>query len=75
MANIVSYWINSSTEHRPLNAGHIQPKNAYLDSTDELLQIPGIDKESYDKLLPYVTIYGSGEGLFLININQRTFRY
>jgi type II secretory pathway component PulK len=69
IANIVSYWINSSTEHRPQNAGNIQSKNAYLDSIDELLLIPGIDRESYDKLLPYVTIYGSGEGLFLININ------
>lgn len=69
IANIVSYWINSSTEHRPQNAGNIQSKNAYLDSIDELLLIPGIDRESYDKLLPYVTIFGSGEGLFIININ------
>ncbi len=69
IANIVSYWINSSTENRPQNAGNIQPKNAYLDSIDELLLIPGIDRQSYDKLLPYVTIFGSGEGLFLININ------
>ncbi len=70
IANMVSFWINSSTDQRPQNSGSIQPKNSYLDSVDELLLIPGIDRASYDKLLPYVTIYGSiGEGLFQININ------
>lgn len=69
IANIVSYWINASTDHRPHNSGNIQPKNAYLDSIDELLLIPGIDKESYNKLLPYVTIYGSGGNNFSINFN------
>ncbi len=69
IASMVSFWIDSSTVHRPHNAGSIQSKNAYLDSVDELLLIPGIDSKSYDRLLPYVTIYGSGEGLFQININ------
>lgn len=72
IANIVSYWINSSTDHRPKNSGSIQPKNAYLDSVDELRLIPGIDRETYDKLLPYVTIYGSGNSdsnTFFINFN------
>jgi len=32
---------------------------------DELLIIPGIDQTTFDKLQPYITIYGSG----LININ------
>lgn len=40
-------------------------KHAPFDSVDELLSVPGISKEAYDKLLPYVTIYGSG----VININ------
>lgn len=72
IANKVSYWINSSTDHRPKNSVSIQPKNAYLDSVDELLLIPGIDRDSYDKLLPYVTIYGSGtsdSNTFYINVN------
>ncbi len=69
IANMVSYWINASTDHRPQNYSNIQPKNTYLDSVDELLTIPGIDRESYDRLLPYVTIYGSGNDTFLINVN------
>ena len=72
IANMVSYWINSSTDHRPRNSGSIQPKNAYLDSVDELLLIPGVDRRSYDRLLPYVTIYGSGNSdlnTFFINVN------
>jgi len=40
-------------------------KHAPFDSVDELLSVPGITREAYDKLLPYVTIYGSG----VININ------
>lgn len=69
IANKVSYWINASTEHRPRDFADIRSKNAYLDSVDELLLIPGIDRESYDKLAPYVTIYGSSDGMYLININ------
>lgn len=34
-------------------------KNAKLDSVDELPSIPGIDRETYEKLLPYVTIFNS----------------
>ena len=45
-------------------------KNAALDSVDELLLIPGISKEDYDKLLPYVTVYGSNNNLPLINVNS-----
>lgn len=64
IANRVSYWIDSSTEHRPLY-GQVATKNAKLDSVDELLLIPGIDRNSYEILLPYVTIYGNNS----ININ------
>jgi general secretion pathway protein K len=69
IANMVSYWVNASTDHRPKNSGSIQPKNTYLDSVDELLLIPGIDRESYGKLMPYVTIYGSGNDTYRINFN------
>jgi len=43
-------------------------KNSALLSVDELLLINGISKEDYDKLLPYVTVYGTRDNLF-ININ------
>ncbi len=42
-------------------------KHAPFDSVDELLSVPGISREAYDRLVPYVTIYGNGSGL--ININ------
>jgi general secretion pathway protein K len=69
IADMVSFWIYADTKHRPAGAADLQSRDAKLDSVDELLLVPGIDKESYAKLLPYVTIYGSGEGLFSININ------
>ncbi len=40
-------------------------KNAYYETLDELLLVKGLNKEIYDKLIPYVTIYGSGA----VNIN------
>lgn len=64
IANKVSYWIDPTTEHRPLS-GETATKNGKMDSIDELLLIPGIDAGTYEKLLPYVTIYGNNA----ININ------
>lgn len=69
IANMVCFWMNSSTGHRPREAGSGRSKNTYLDSVDELLMIPGIDLESYRRLQPYVTIYGSGDGTLSINLN------
>ena len=40
-------------------------KNAKLDSIDELLLIPGIGEDAFERLRPYVTIYGNN----IININ------
>lgn len=40
-------------------------KNAPMESTDELLLVPGIGRQVYDKLIPYVTVYGDGQ----INLN------
>lgn len=57
-------WIDPDKEPRLSDSEKVS-KNAFLDSVDEILLIPGIDRASYDKLLPYVTIYGNG----LININ------
>ncbi|MBU2623518.1 MAG: type II secretion system minor pseudopilin GspK [Proteobacteria bacterium] len=45
-------------------------KNDYLDSTDELLLVKGIDSQAYDKLSPLVTVYGIEQVYSnLININ------
>lgn len=45
-------------------------KNAYMDSVDELLLIKGIDRKTYEKLLPYVTAYGnSGRDDSSVNMN------
>ncbi len=65
IADRVSYWIDSGTEHRP-HGSEIATKGARLDSIDELLLIPGIDSESYEKLRPYVTIFTDNR----ININS-----
>jgi general secretion pathway protein K len=64
IADRICYWIDSNTTHRPRDAKS-ETKNAKLDSIDELLLIPGIGRESYETLLPYVTIYGDSR----ININ------
>ncbi|NWF97605.1 MAG: type II secretion system minor pseudopilin GspK [Nitrospirae bacterium] len=43
-------------------------KNSILSSVDELLLINGINRSDYDKLSPYVTVYGTRDNL-IININ------
>jgi general secretion pathway protein K len=65
IADRISYWINSHTDHIP-RGGKTATKNAAIDSVDELLLIPGIDKDSYERLRPYVTIYSNK----LIDINS-----
>jgi general secretion pathway protein K len=65
IADRISYWMDSSSSHRPAG-GKIATKNAKLDSVDELLLIPGIDQTVYEKLKPYVTIYGGNA----INVNS-----
>ena len=60
-------WIKNGKAR--LSSSGTDSKNFYLDSVDEILLINGISREVYDKLLPYVTVYGSIE-LPLININS-----
>ncbi|HEX8947690.1 MAG TPA: type II secretion system minor pseudopilin GspK [Dissulfurispiraceae bacterium] len=64
IADRVADWIDPDPEPRAGDS-EVNAKNSPLDSVDELLLIKGIDRASYERLLPYVTIYGSG----LININ------
>jgi len=62
----ISDWIDADSEPR-LGDSENGAKNAKLDSVDELLMIPGIDMETYEKLRPYVTIYTDRDSR--ININ------
>ena len=69
IADRIVDWIDTDSEPR-LRDSENSAKNGYLDSIDELLLIPGIDRESYERLVPYVTIYGSVPGSpAQININ------
>ncbi|MEW6162296.1 MAG: type II secretion system minor pseudopilin GspK [Nitrospirota bacterium] len=65
VANRVADWIDKDSEPR-LIYSEDNAKNATLDSLDELLLINGIDRHTYDKISPYLTVYGNG----LININS-----
>jgi general secretion pathway protein K len=65
VADRISYWMNSDSTHRPVDTAGLS-KNNYLDSVDELLLIPGIDSATYEKLRPYITIYGDTK----INMNS-----
>ncbi|MFZ6017062.1 MAG: general secretion pathway protein GspK [Nitrospirota bacterium] len=65
VANRVADWIDKDSEPR-LIYSEDKAKNAALDSLDELLLINGVDRHTYDKISPYLTVYGNG----LININS-----
>ncbi|MDA8079419.1 MAG: type II secretion system minor pseudopilin GspK [Nitrospiraceae bacterium] len=54
LADRIVWWINPAA--RPSLGPAESAKGSPLDSVEELLLIPGIDRESYEKLLPYVTI-------------------
>ena len=60
IADKVAYWIDPRSEPGMANSEN-STKNVnsgYMDSIDELLLIKGIDRKSYERLLPYVTVYG-----------------
>jgi len=64
IAGRVVDWIDPDQEPR-LPDSEKASKDLSLDSLDEMLLIPGLDRAVYEKLLPYITIYGNG----MININ------
>lgn len=66
IADRITDWTDSDGEPTGLRDAEYSAKNGNLDSIDELRHIPGVDMESYEKLFPYITIYGDG----LININS-----
>jgi general secretion pathway protein K len=66
IADRIADWIDSDNNPR-LGDSENGAKNGDLDSIDELLLIPGIDRETYDKLSPYVTIYTDRDNRIDIN--------
>lgn len=72
IADRIVDWIDPDGEPR-LQDSENTSKNALLDSIDEMLVIPGIERASYEKLSPYVTIYSKLYGTTIygseININ------
>ena len=64
IADRVADWIDPDREQR-LRDSETGARNAPLLSTDELSLIPGIEKDEYTSLLPYVTVFGDG----LVNLN------
>ena len=69
LADRVADWMDVDSEPRVRDSEE-GAKNAYMDSVDELLLIKGIDRQTYEALLPYVTVYGYlGTEDTRININ------
>ena len=67
IADRIVDWIDKNSE-AGLPDAEISAKNSYLVSVDELLLINGINRKDYDKLLPYITVFGD-RTLPLINVN------
>lgn len=67
VADLIADWIDRDEAPR-LADSERDAKNAPLDGPEELLLIAGIGEEVYDKLIPYVTVFGKREVLE-ININ------
>ncbi|HXX56654.1 MAG TPA: type II secretion system minor pseudopilin GspK [Thermodesulfovibrionales bacterium] len=68
IAGRVADWIDRDGNPR-LRDSEDGAKNGFMDSTDELLLIKGVDRVTYEKLLPYVTVYGPHN---VVNININT---
>ena len=67
IADRIADWIDIDSNPR-LTDSETGAKSAHLDSVDELLLINGISEKDYERLLPYVTVYGSRDNL-IVNIN------
>ncbi len=67
IADRVTDWIDPDKESR-ISGSEIGAINLALHSVDELLLIKGINRKDYDKLLPYITVYGD-RNVPEININ------
>jgi general secretion pathway protein K len=63
-ALIIADWIDPDSDPRVSDSEN-SSKNDLLWSTDELKLIEGIDKETFHKLRPYITVFGNEQ----VNIN------
>ena len=61
---VIADWIDPDMEPR-LADSEYAAKNTFLWSVDELRLIEGIDKKTFDRISPYVTVFGDNQ----ININ------
>ena len=61
---VIADWIDPDMEPR-LSDSEDATKNTFLWSVDELRLIEGIDKKTFDRISPYVTVFGDNQ----ININ------
>ncbi len=67
IADRIVDWIDADTTPN-ITGSENMTKNSILSSVDELLLINGINRSDYDKLSPYVTVYGARDNL-IINVN------
>jgi general secretion pathway protein K len=60
IADKIAYWIDPRSEPGMVNSENStkSTNNGFMDSIDELQLINGIDLKTYERLLPYVTVYG-----------------
>ncbi len=69
IANYVADWIDRDNEPR-ITGGEDGAKNSYLASVDELMLIRGLEKKNYEKLSPFLTVFGIDKvESELVNIN------
>lgn len=66
LADSIADWIDNDSEPSP-EGSEANAKNSPLWSLDELRYIKGMDTDTFNKLSPYITVYGDAASL--ININ------
>lgn len=74
IADRVADWIDKDSEPSDSRVmdSEDSAKNTYMDTVDELLLIKGVDKRTYEMLLPYVTVYGHNSIIDSDHININT---
>ncbi|MEK6672414.1 MAG: type II secretion system minor pseudopilin GspK [Nitrospirota bacterium] len=72
ISDILADWMDRDSAPRA-GATEESAKNSHIDSSDELLTIRGISPDTYERLLPYITVYGYlRRDSALINVNTAT---
>jgi general secretion pathway protein K len=69
IADLVADWIDRDNSPR-LALSEEQAKNDYMDSIGEFRLLRGVDRDAYEKIIPYITVYGMTVSKpDLVNIN------